>query len=945
MRTNTYLSVVIYQILETIHEVLLGNETNEIDEDLCDEMVSKNGYSALSCILRKLPNQCLTPKLVKFLGEIYGKMDTHSLLRPLQNSLFADLLTDFYVWTRAPFETQEELLSLLYAIHYERKREINTRRILSIIRMFYWIGVRKKEKPAKAHTKKTELDFFNDEDALNILEYLGEEDDMDDFDEKDEMGSGTSGSARDKKNAEDDEEEVEEEDEDYKSVHVCSDVPIRADESSIEKVGKLRNALFDIVKVKMVQSIEQEDVAAIVRYAFWTGCVSRKKMTASLENEHGDIMEILGVIDDALDQNNSPFAKLFVDLDGVEALLRLFTLESEAVRTRTIGVLGRLCHVQFSDEPGRKRVCEIAESFLSVLKTEPVTLAVYNALLKMAIADFVSTTVEITHMTNLVFPEVLCICLFPLLTRAPQSIRLRAYDDLEMILVKRTNAQSLLSRVDHWQYHLCKLLDGERANFIEWMRTRKEDGDPIESEETARIIELFGKILNNTVFESIMLCSDWSEVDSLLSLLRTYDAMPVTRTTSPFPPNNYFHLCRLSFFKAFVGKIATVINGEAPVEYRDVAGPSAPQFPLLVSVCVHIFDSLLLVSPGVARPYIYLEKQQLNDEQQDQQQQQQQAQKQLPRFSPKRVTMRFSSNVQVEKPINPAPRFGTGNTGDTVDPNSSPSDPHFELFILSNILAYADYLKMCTLGDWNGAEKVKSVGPFLQAHQGGFVALCTIAAARVLQLHALVGSKDGRRRCKAAIALLQAVSESLAPQEDGGAAAAGFYWILETTIHSFCLANERKNTLIAEEIFKLIFVLVRYIAQFKKLEKFISMDGASAVSSLAMITETSPAIYAYKKIISPEWMPAAKEIHIRAQPWVQDVLGDYKRVLIQAKKSCDSALERVFTSVKQFCVIDSFAACAKVYSSEVSNLKQYLDVISEKQQTNSVNKAAPFIFL
>ena len=913
-------------------------------------MVSKNGYSALACILRKLPSECLTPKLVNVLGDIYGKMGTHSSLRPLQNSFFVDLLTDFYVWTRAPYETQEELLSLLCTIHCEKKRDINTKRLLNIIRMFYWIDVRRKKKKkevvVKERTRKNEMDYFDDEDALDILDYLDKEGSMDYFDEKDEMDSGEKKEGEEGEEGNSEKEKEEEEDEDYKSVQLCPDVPIRAGEDSTEKIGELRNMLFEIVKVKMEQLVEQEDVAAVVRYAFWTGCICRKKTAASLENEHGDVMEILGVIDDALDQSGSPFAKMFVALDGVEALLRLFALESEAVRTRTIGVLGRLCHVQFSDEAGRKRVCEIAESILATLKTMPVTSAVYNALLKMAIADFVSATVEITHMTNLVFPEVLCLCLFPLLAGAPQDVRLHAYDDLEMVLVKRSNAHSLLVRVDNWQYHLCKLLDGERANFIEWMRTRKEGGDPTESEETARIIELFGKILNHAVFESIMLCSDWSEVDSLLSLLRTYDAMPITRTNAPFPPNNYFHLCRLSLFKAFTGRIALIVNGEAQVEYRDVAGPSAPQFPFLVSFCVHIFDSLLLISPGVARPYIYPEKHQLSDEQQDsqqrqqqqQQQQQQQAQKQLPRFSPKRVTMRFTSNVQVEKPIQPVPRFDVGNTGDTVDASSSPSDPHFELFILSNILAYADYLKMCTLPGWDGAEKVKSVSPLLQAHQGGFVALCAIAATRVLQLHALIGWKDGGRRCKAAIALLQAVAESLAPQEDGGAAAAGFYWILETTVRSFCVANERKNVFIAEEIFKLIFVLVRYIAQFRKLDKFISREGANAVSSLAMITETSHSIYAYKKIDSPEWVPAAKEIHLRAQPWVQDVLGDYKRVLILAKKSCDSALERVFTSLKQFGVIDSFVACAKVYSGEVASLKQYLDVISEKQQSNSVNK-------
>lgn len=844
-------------------------------------------------------------------------MDALPPPRTLQSSLFNEIITDFYVWIRAPYETQEELLSLLYTINYEKKNVINTQKLLDVIRSFYWISIKSKKSKEPKMVKE-----YDEKDEMST----SDEDDDDDYDENDIDDSCE-----------------EEEDMDYKSVQLCADVSIRTDENSAAEVLELRSILFDIIKVKVEQYAEKEDVEAIVRYVFWIRCVSRGKGCASLENKHGDVLGILDVIDDALEQSNPFFSTKFVEHDGVEALLRLFTLDSEVVRIRTIGSLARLCCAQFSDEEeDRKQVRAISETLLEMLGIVPITFALYNALLKMAIADFANATVEITHMTSLVFPEVLCYCLFPLLYRAPQSIRVRVYDDLEMVLVKRTNAQNFIRRIHNWQYHLCKLLDGERTNFIAWMRSRNENENAMRSEEIARIIELFGKIFNHTAFESIMLCSDWSEISVLLSLLRAYDSVSIVNASSPLPPNNYFHLCRLSFFKAFTARVARIVNGEAQAEYRDVANPTAPQFPLLVSFCVHIFDSLLLVSPSVSRPYIYPEPQPLYEQQQQQQQQPilpppSQSPRQLSRFSPKRVALRFSAQPQVEKQMQPVPRFDGDNIGDSVDAGSSPSDPDFELYILSNMLAYVDYLKFCTASDWCGAERVKSASPALQAHQGGFISFCAVAAARVLQLYALVGWKDKGRRCKAAIALLQALSETFAPQGDDGTVGPGFYWIFETTIRSFCVANACRNAYVAEEIFKLIFALVRYIAQFKKLEKFISAEGAAAMSSLAVVTETSPAIYAYKKFNSEEWVPAAKEIHIRAQPWVQGVLADYKRALVQAKKSDDSALEFVCSFSKQSStIIDSFSVCARVYQNEVSHLNQYAKFAIESNQTKSV---------
>lgn len=918
--------------MEIVHKLILGNEPNEIDEDLCEEMVNKNGYSALSHILRRLPNEYLTPKLVKFFGNMHKRMDSLPPPRALQFSLFNELLVNFHVWIRAPYETQKELFSLLYTIYFEKKHVIELQKILDVIRTFYWLGLNKNGDEIKDDKK----DDNGDSNGINEM-------DDDDDDGKEEMvvGSDEKDEQENSKSIDNDvnkkEEEIinnideEKEDEDYKNVQLCQNVPIRADPNSSDKISELRKILFDIAKLKIDHSTNQNDVEAITKYAFWAGCTSREK-NVSLENEYGDVLGILNVIDDALEQDHLFFPNVFVEIDGVEALLRLFTLKSEIVRARTIGVLARLCHIKFFDDAGRKRVCAIAHTLLESLETAPVTFTIYNALLKMAIADFTNVTVEITHMTNLVFPEILCMCLFPLLYKAPQDVRLRAYDDLDTILEKRSNAQSLLEKVRNWQIHLCKLLDGERTNFIAWMRSRKEDSSATESEETARIIELFGRIFTHSAFESIMLCYDWNEVDVLLSLLRAYDTVPINRPSSPLPPNNYFYLCRLSFFKAFTGRIARIVNGEAQIEYRDVANSSAPQFPSLISFCVHIFDSLLLVSPSVARPYIYPDQQLLKK-----QVELPKPQKLHPRFSSKRVSQLFSPQPQAEKPMQPAPRFDESNEGDSVDANSGPSDSDFELFILSNILAYADYLKLLTARNWDGAEKAKIANSLLQAHQGGFITLCTVAAARILQLHALVGWKDDGRRCKAAIGLLQIIAEALAPLGDDGEANPGFYWIFETTIRSFCVANVCENMYVAEEIFKLIFILVRYIAQFKKLEKFISREGANAVSSLAITTETSPIIYAYRKFNSEEWIPAAKEIHIRAQPWVQGILDDSMRALASAKKSDSKALEIVFSSRVQVSIIDSFAACAKVYSSEVSRLSKYVKDPIENQQINSVN--------
>ena len=883
-------------------------------------MVSGKGYAVLAHILRQLPSSAFCPNFVKCLIAVYTKMDSIPSARALQDSLYSDLLTNFFVWVRTPYETQKELLSQLYILHSSGKRVISAKSALDILRMFYWLDNTGHTK--KMSRKKREYNEKDERNAKDVISDSSDDDEKDDDDDNNNNDEGTS----------------DDNDDDTVNTRLCSDAPFRTDKNAYTELCALRESIFSVVKAKIGQAPELEDVEAVVRFTFWAGCTNRKKHLKVLESEQGDLLGILRVIDDAFEQGSAVFTDAFASIDGAEALLRLLAFKSEVVHVRVIGALARFCYAQLSVSAGRKRVCEIAGSLLEGLADVPVTAVLYNALLKMVIADFsTSDTVEVTHMTNLVLPEAMCICLFPLLRHASQEDRVRAYSDIGTILAKRTNAQCLIEKVRSWQFHLCKLLDGERESFIAWMRTRKEGEDVAESEEIARIIELLGSILSNTVFEAIMLCMDWSEVDALLTLLRVYDAMPVDNAAASLPPNNYFHLCRLAFFKAFTASIARIVNGEAQVEYRDAACATAPQFPFFVSFCVNAVDTLLLIAPSVARPYIY-PKCKYSYNQQQQQQQQKGLQKQLARFSPKRIKDSQSACGKDDRAASAqlAPRFESRNIGDAVDPSSSPSDPDFELFILSNILAYVDYLRLCTTSGWGGAEKEKGASPVLQLRPGGFIVLCAITSARILQLHALVGWKDEGRRCKAALALLQTISESLAPQEDEGTANEGFYWIMETTIHSFCVAVTHENMAVAEEIFKLIFTFMRYIGKFKKLGKFISKGSEDAVSILATIAETNSVMDVRNMFVSTAWEPASEEICRRARPWVQAALCGYKKTLIASKKSDEAAVKLAGMAAKQPCLIDSFAACAKVYSLEIFRLEAHALRSSAIQQTNAV---------
>ena len=133
--THTQISIIITfsQIVDLIHSIVIGSK------ELEDDMLQRQGYAMLGCVLKKVPPKLLTPSFVRSLGERHSQMGGNKLL---QDALFWDLGMDFTLWGHAPSETQHELINTFAA-----NPRVSVQRLLTTIQIFYWNNSQRTQQP------------------------------------------------------------------------------------------------------------------------------------------------------------------------------------------------------------------------------------------------------------------------------------------------------------------------------------------------------------------------------------------------------------------------------------------------------------------------------------------------------------------------------------------------------------------------------------------------------------------------------------------------------------------------------------------------------------------------------------------------------------------------------------------------------------------------------
>lgn len=101
-------------------------------------MINSHGYAIISHILKKIPSNCLSPKIVVELGKVYR---VTALNEKFQTSLLNDLLLDFTLWVYASPETQYEIIRLLkeFVLSKQQRDRITAAFGFKVLRLFYWI--------------------------------------------------------------------------------------------------------------------------------------------------------------------------------------------------------------------------------------------------------------------------------------------------------------------------------------------------------------------------------------------------------------------------------------------------------------------------------------------------------------------------------------------------------------------------------------------------------------------------------------------------------------------------------------------------------------------------------------------------------------------------------------------------------------------------------------
>ena len=288
------------------------------------------------------------------------------------------------------------------------------------------------------------------------------------------------------------------------------------------RIEEIRRGLYELVRAhfsgEYSQAVSAGDIKAIV--GFLAGCCE-PEMAA-------DVLRAL--VEAFVGRNALGAAEAFVLQDGLVELIRAAGSSFEPLQAIAIEMISRLNFILLNSITRRTRPDVVATLLHQKLALQPpIGITIYRALFRMAVRPDSKTDV-----VTLVFPEVLRLCIFPLLTvpGVAPAVRTAGLDDLADLFRMPANAATfLLSK--SWERPLSQLLEVQS-----------------ESLENAKAMTTSASKAASIVFaltaQSITDEASRHSMEVLLGLIRSAEGRAASASSKRF-----FVLCRSVCFHKF----------------------------------------------------------------------------------------------------------------------------------------------------------------------------------------------------------------------------------------------------------------------------------------------------------------------------------------------------------------------------------------------------------
>lgn len=555
---------VLGSMMDLIHSIICGSRVME------DEMLKEHGYAALARVLKSIPARFISPTLVLGFKSAYNALG-HNIA--MQNSLYSELLTDFFLWVFTPFSVQAELADLLKYIDTinDKKTAVHNEKLIGM-KVINGNEALLNSNSANSGTGSCDID--------NIYDKKKSKDEKGDAGISDGSSSSAGGSG-DSSNSDTNSGGTSDDDDDSGIIHVkdkhtsisilqimcivrsfywdspnnpwylCKDVPVSphtgealgARLSGSEAV-KICEKLFAIITQRIeAGKLTRKDIDAVL------GFISAAAATTTGGADEAQSAEIVGALLVALIRTTrssvTRFAEMFIERGGMSVLHGLVGAQNEDLQVHAIDAIAYLSRALVGC-PGRTvKVNVTAESLhQSIMKRQRMTSKTYNSLIRMAVAIPPSGSEGIMHLE---YPEVLCFCILQLALTAEFDVRRQVLRDLSTLFEQGVTNVLRVFECKGWQPPFCQFI----ASFS------KDADDEITS-------------LSSTVVANILIASvvaaptagGWWNIGYFIRLLSDFGRPNVT---------DFYRTIRLNSAVRFVQTAQKLIASKSSIMFASVA--------------------------------------------------------------------------------------------------------------------------------------------------------------------------------------------------------------------------------------------------------------------------------------------------------------------------------------------------------------------------------------
>lgn len=531
-------SKVLVSMMDLVHSVICGSHEME------DEVLKAHGYAALSRILKSIPARFMSPTFVSGFRAAYKALG-HNV--PMQNSLYVELLTDFFLWVFAPFQVQAELVNLLISIDL-----INDKKAVPVDESINGMKIIGNNEVMITGEAASSINHNENCSIDDVYDKKKAKEEKSNTNTNDGSSSGTGGAGNDGKD--DNSSNDNSDNEESVDVRYCNyatnkhtalkifqvlsiirtfywnaptqpwclgkEAPVSPHTGkplgvrlSDKEAAKIREKLFSIVTQRiMAGKSTHKDVGAILGFLSpitTTNSTATATTTAGCADESQNaviIGELLVALTKALNsQAATRFAKMFCERGGMSVLHGLVSALDEDLQVHAIDAIA--CFNRAIGNIGRTVKGNVLAASLqqSIMRRKGLTAKTYNSLIRMAVSMPPST--QEGGVMRLEYPEVLCFCILQLALSADLDVRRKVLQDLSTFL-----DQGIVNVLRVFE---CR---GWQPPFCQFIMSFSKDADE-------EIIALATKVVANITIASVVGASTaggWWNIGYFLRLLSDF---------------------------------------------------------------------------------------------------------------------------------------------------------------------------------------------------------------------------------------------------------------------------------------------------------------------------------------------------------------------------------------------------------------------------------------